>query len=158
MGLAYGTPISDHRSVEDWEATAREHYRRWNGNVDVLYRVEAVRYAAIEPYADMVTGDGAWYTTAPRLELHTFSVAKWTPTGARLSGYCGGSYDRWTSLEPGRKQWASRTAAEALEQFGNRRRAQVHILKGQLRRAERELALCDAAFSQEKLPSPHFTA
>lgn len=151
MGLAYGLPLKGYASLAEWEAAAVERWHEVRAEPrDVLFRVETVSYAAIQPFADPATGDGEWYTTDPRIELFVLTVLKWTPTGARLAYADRFNRDRWTSLDPQRKQWASRTAAEALVQFRDRRRAQVHILKGQLRRAERELALADAALNPEQ--------
>lgn len=150
--MAYGTPIGNRASVEEWEQAARQHEESFGRDPSqMLFRVEA-----IQPYADEVTGDGAWYVTDHRLELSTFRVLRWTPCGARLAGWSGGSSgtsERWVDLRDGHKQWASRTAAEALEQFRQRRKAQVYILKRQLRRAERELALAEGAFALEAIPA-----
>lgn len=124
MTMAYGTPIKD--------AVVRDP------DPKKLYRVEAVSYAAIQPYADQVSGDGEWYTTDPALEVFDFDIIRETPCGATVS-YSHGS-TKWVDLQPG-KQWASRTVEEALRQFEARRKSQIWILKKQLSRAERELAL-----------------
>lgn len=141
MSRAYGTPLQ----LDDLEAATVLAQQRLAGDGDevgVLFRVEAVRYAAIQPYADPVTGDGEWYTTDPRLEVHAYWVYRWTEHGATLRYIEPRSFrPKWVDLRPGAKQWASRDVAEAVRQFAERRRRQIYVLKRQLARAERELAL-----------------
>lgn len=143
MGKAYGIPfaIADaaapfipHPSLDEAEATALAFFANWPaGPPPLLWRVEAVSYATP---VDRYESD-EWTSTPPRLELFYCSVKKWTPHGATL--YEG----RWVDLRPDRKQWASRTPAEALAQFAERRRRQIHILERQLRRAKAELHLAE---------------
>lgn len=139
MGLAYGSPFSasvsilQRGTIEAAEQQERLRYARddaFGTMPDLLWRVETVSYAVGDEFGD-------WSSTDPRLELFGRPVYKRTPCGARLAGPNG----RWVNLQPGAKQWASETPAEALEQFIRRRRGQIHILKRQLNRAERELGL-----------------
>ena len=110
---------------------------------DTLFRIEAVSYAAIAPYADPVTGDGEWYTTKPKLEVSAYPVAKWTEHGATLKIWSG-ARPKWVDLRPG-KQWASRTIEEAVRQFEQRRARQIWILQRQLASAEYERKLAISA-------------
>ena len=135
MGRAYGTPIP-----QTTDGPASGPFIEWQALVrtvpgDYLFRVEAVRYSQyVDPDAER------YETTAPRLELFPLQVRKWTQHGATLEEYSG-CRRRWVELRPDAKQYASRTAAEAVEQFAKRRRAQIYILQAQIARAERELAL-----------------
>jgi hypothetical protein len=124
--MAYGTPL---KQAREWQ---------WEG--DHLFRVEAVSYAAIQPYADPVSGEGAWYTTDPRLEVTGYEVRNWTEHGATLETF---SRRKWVDLRPHAKQWASRTIEEAVEQFRLRRKRQIYILERQLARARYEMDLTD---------------
>ena len=135
--MAYGTPLRDHPTIEAAEQAALDRCRRFGWQGDVLYRVSAVSYAVSDEWGD-------WRSTGPRLELDTHAVAKWTPCGARLHyAERAGADGKWVDLRPDRKQWASRTAREALDQFLARRKGQIHILERQLSRAreEHDLAL-----------------
>jgi hypothetical protein len=138
MSRAYGTPVHLH----DLEATSVLAQQRLAGDGDevgVLFRVEAVRYAAVS-YPAYCDGHGEWYTTDPRLEVHAYWVHNWTECGATLREM-NGARRRWVDLRPGAKQWASRDLAEAVRQFAERRRRQIYVLKRKLARAEQELAL-----------------
>lgn len=152
MSRAYGTPLQ----LDDLEAATVLAQQRLAGDGDevgVVFRVEAVSYAAIQPYADPVTGDGEWYITDPRLEVHAYWVNNWTAHGATLRHVEPGSYrPKWVDLRLGAKQWASRDVAEAVRQFAERRRRQIHVLRRQLVRAERELALTQPQRSLLDLP------
>lgn len=135
MGRAFGTPIPATIDGPQLRAAEGQAYERLGqhypgGAPDVLWRVEAVSYAVGDEY-------GGWTSTGPRLELFVLPVRKWTPCGARLEE------GRWVDLQPDRKQYASRTPDEALQQFINRRKAQIRILEKQLARAKRELRLAE---------------
>lgn len=140
MGRAYGTPIPQTTDGPALGAVETQFWRAWDasGRIqphDILWRVEAVRYSYT------VDADREEYgTTDPRLELFGLTVLRYTPHGATLHEMSG-CRRRWVDLRPGAKQYASRTVAEAVEQFASRRRAQIYILRRQLARAERELAL-----------------
>jgi hypothetical protein len=139
MGRAYGIPVRLH----DLRGTQIQAENKLSGvtKQGVLFRVEAVRYAAITPYADPITGDGEWYTTDPKLELFAYGVHKWTEHGATLKDEWSGSRRRWVDLRSPGKQWASHTAEEAVLQFAQRRKRQIWILERQLKRARMELGL-----------------
>lgn len=147
MGRAYGTPIPQTvdgpvvRSILE----ALSLVRTVPG--DYLFRVEAVSYS------EVIDAEAERYgSTPPRLELFPLQVRKWTQHGATLEEYSG-MRRRWVDLRPDAKQYASRTAAEAIEQFAKRRRAQIYILQAQIARAERELALTQPQVVV--LPGPH---
>lgn len=134
MGRAYGTPIA--QTVDGLQCAAAE----WQALAhtipgDYLFRVEAVSYS------QTIDADREEYgSTDPRLEIFPLEVLRWTEHGATLREMSG-ARNRWVDLRTDAKQYASRTVAEAVEQFSKRRRAQIYILQRQLRRAERELAL-----------------
>lgn len=133
MGRHYGTPIPRTIDGPQLAAAESEARRRTVSGFEYLWRVEGVRYAGCQ--LDQFGGEN-YYLTDPRLELFALSVKKWTPTGARL-------WDgRHVDLRDSAKQYASRTVAEALQQFKRRREAQIWVLQRQLRRAETELRLC----------------
>lgn len=141
MGAPFGLPGVDiiHRygTIGDAERVCRGLFE---DGARLAFRVEAQSYAYfIGPC------DDDWGSTDPRLELSAYRVLKVTPKGFWIEG------DRWISDDPDRKQWASRSALTALDQFVNRRRAQIHILERQLRRAKQELALCEP---KEATPCP----
>jgi len=143
--IAYGTPIG-----ADLEAAERDWTERRLAGLDtkagVLYRVEAVSYSYV------VDADREEYgSTDPRLELFGYIVERWTPCGATLAHSWSGARRRWVNLDPGAKQWASRTCREAIEQFKRRRQGQLHILARQTRRAERELDLALCALGEKQL-------
>lgn len=141
MTLAYGMKFAVRSTTRIWSGLptledAEREFRRVQPNIDVLWRVEAVSYAVP---VDRYESDD-WTSTDPGLELFALAVKKRTPTGARLV-----RGDKWTTLNPARKQWASRTPEEALAQFIARRRSQIYILEKQLARAQRELYLATNA-------------
>lgn len=103
---------------------------------EYLFRVEAVSYSTC--VLD-VNGCESYGSTDARLELFALPVLRWTQYGATLREMVG-ARNRWVDLRPG-KQYASRTAREAVHQFAQRRERQIFILHRQLTRAERELAL-----------------
>ena len=140
MGKAYGTPIpqtTDGPQLDVAQGQVEGTYpapwlAEWT-----LWRIEAVQYSqCVDPDAER------YEATPPRLELFAITVLRYTTHGATLHEYSG-MRRRWTDLRPGHKQYASRTPADALEQFRCRRRAQIRILQAQLARAERELALTE---------------
>lgn len=137
MAIAGGTPLTLDFDAAEQDWTARRLL--FAGPVaGVLYRVEAVSYSYV------VDADREEYgSTDPRLELFGFIVAKWTPHGATLAHAWSGARRRWVDLRPGAKQWASRTARDAVEQFAKRRRAQLYILARQTLRAEYDLQLAE---------------
>lgn len=134
MGRAYGTPIPQTTDGPQCRVAESQALARTVPG-EYLFRVEAVSYSYT------VDADREEYgSTEPRLEVFALEVLRWTEQGATLREMSG-ARNRWVNLQPGAKQYASRTVAEAVEQFASRRRAQIYILQRQLRRAERELAL-----------------
>ena len=99
-------------------------------SVEVLWRCEARTYSYVTD-ADTDT----YGSTEPVLEMHWHIVKRWTRTGARLEN------GKLVFLHKGvtNRQWASRTPAEALASFIERRKRQVRILKRQLEYAEYQL-------------------
>lgn len=137
MGLHFGTPLRDFAdAAAAQEAAIAKHSRFYTDLPGWLIRVEACRYA----YVVNAEYD-EWGTTDPRLELFAFPVKRFTEHGATLKNIWAGAKERWVDLRPGAKQWASRTAADAIEQFADRRRRQLWILGKQIERARNELLL-----------------
>lgn len=100
----------------------------------VLWRLEAKSYSYV------VDADAEIYgSTSPVLEMHWFRVKRWTPCGARLD------WGKYVNLNKAisRREWASRTEAEALVSFKARKSRQVSILQSQAERARQELALTE---------------
>lgn len=154
MGLAYGTALKRDGGFEGAEQKARDrHAHYYTDAPGWLYRAEAVSYAAISPWADEITGDGEWYSTDPSVEIFAYPVLRYTPCGATIRNIWRDG-TKWVNLEPGAKQFASRTAKEAVEALRQRRKAQVYILGKQMRRAQREIDLCDQVLSQTPLAMP----
>lgn len=103
---------------------------------DVLWRADAQRYSYVVDAELEIFG-----TTAPRLELTWWRVAKRTRCGARLDT------GRFVYLDDSitRRRWASPTPEEAIASFIARRKRQIMLLKGQLAYARQELALAERA-------------
>lgn len=144
MGFAYGTPISRYTSLEEaGAATITKHSHYYYADAPGwLLRAEAVSYS----YA--VDADREEYgSTAPAIELWAFPVDRFTPLGATLQNIWSGARKRWVDLRPG-KQWASRTAEEAVQQLADRRKRQLYILARQTRRAEFEVELAQRALAR----------
>lgn len=137
MGRAYGTPV-DLGDLETTTVLAQQRLAGDGDEVGVLFRVEAVRYAGCQLTE---WGGEDYYVTDPKLEVFAFWVHNWTEYGATLRDEWSGSRRRWVDLRSPGKQWASRTIGQAVEQFADRRRRQIWILKRQLRRARDELRL-----------------
>lgn len=145
MSAAYGEPVNL-GDLGETESRIRARWAQWS-EVGMLIKVEAVSYAALR-WADPFSDEREWYSTEPRLEAFGIAVAKWTPCGATLKHDFSGSRPRWVNLEPGAKQWASRTLSEAIEQFRKRRERQIWVLGRKLDRARRELKLCSPSTLQ----------
>jgi len=142
MGLAYGTVLDGTNFAEAEEEWRAGRHLATKPEVGILFRVEAVSYSYV------VDADREEYgSTAPRLELSGHEVLRWTPCGATLKYLRSGCRPKWVNLQPGTKQWASRTAREAVEQFRLRRKGQVHILRRQLARAEFERDLAEGVLA-----------
>lgn len=105
-------------------------------SVEVLWRCEARSYSyTIDPETER------YGSTSPVLEMHWYIVKHWTLTGARLEN----GKLVFLNKHVTNRQWASRTPAEALVAFKERRKRQIRILKNQLQTAEYELALTEGA-------------
>ena len=139
MGMAYGAPLRWNGETFDFDDAQKAC--RHDGDL-VLWRVEAVSYSYIVDAEHDEYG-----STDPRLEVFSIPVLRWTLHGATLVRRVG-VRNQWVDLRPNASQWASRTPADALEQFRLRRQRQLYVLRKQIARAERELALCS--------PSPYF--
>jgi hypothetical protein len=139
MGRAYGVPIPQTTDGPQCACAETQALRRAIPG-DYLFRVEAVRYS------QTIDADAELYgSTDPRLEVFPLRVHAWTQHGATLEEWSG-ARRRWVDLRPEAKQYASRTVAEAVEQFAKRRRAQIYLVERQLRRAQDELRLTQPTF------------
>ena len=101
---------------------------------DVLWRLEARSCSYV------IDPDNERYgSTGPVLEMCWHPVKRWTRCGARLD------WGKYVNLnkDVSRREWASRTEAEALASFVARRKRQIAILEGQAAYARRELALTE---------------
>lgn len=143
--MAYGTKLARFATIEDAERYAfkQAQLSMWakpNGApTGFLYRVEAVSYSVcVDPDRE------EYSSTSPALEVNAYSVRNWTAHGATLDIYSG-ARPKWVDLRPGAKQWASRTAREAVQQFLNRRNRQIWILDRQRQRAKFEAGLAVSA-------------
>jgi len=143
--MAYGTKIRDFATIEDAERHALDSaYFPQGGACGWVYRVEAVSYSYV------IDADYEEYgSTGPELEIIAYRVRNWTQHGATLDGLYSGAKLKWVDLRPGGKQWASRTAREAVEQFLARRKRQMWVLSGQLDRAKYEAGLALTVLGKE---------
>lgn len=110
-------------------------------SVEVLWRCEARSYSYV------IDADTDTYgSTAPVLEMHWHPVKRWTRTGARLEN------GKLVFLQKGvtNRQWASRTPAEALVSFTERRKRQVRILKRQLEYAQYQVQIAENVVFKEE--------
>ena len=148
--LAYGVRVNpgDDLDAKGAEAIAR-HSHYYTDVPGWLIRAEAVRYSG----CSLTEYDGEeYYVTDPAVELFAFPVKRYTPCGATLRDIWSGARERFVDLRPG-KQWASRTAREAVQQLVDRRKRQQWILNKQLRRA-----MDDAHVARIVLHGPKETA
>ena len=149
--MHYGTEVSQHATLQQAaDAAIARHSHFYPAAAGWLLRAAANRYAAIQPYADPVSGEGEWYTTSPELELFAFPVLRWTPCGATILPIWGHRTRTWVRLDDPSKQWASRTAHEAIAQLAFRRNRQQYILERQLNRAKAEERLALEALRATK--------
>lgn len=139
---SYGTEVRSAAQIEAAAQAAIERHSHYYTDVaGWLIRAEANRYSSC--VLD-VNGCEDYYVSGPQIELFAFPVLRFTPLGATLKDIWSGAKQRWVNLQPGAKQWASRTGAEAIEQLRERRRRQVWVISRQMRRAETDMAVCDA--------------
>lgn len=96
-------------------------------------------------YDDVRTTKGMIY-----IKLRKYPVVRNTPCGVWIN--LGLGEEKFVRSDT-RKKFACPTRAKALESFKHRKRAQTHILKQQLRRAEEALKAVDPDYKglQEKL-------
>lgn len=136
MGVPFEVPGATliSRGYGSIDKAAETLHRTWFGvNTPVLFRVEAQSYAyCIDPESDH------WGSTDPRLELRAYRITRVTPKGFWIEAPAG---PRWVPSDPDRKRWACWRPQDALQEFIQRRRAQVRIVERQLARARAELAL-----------------
>lgn len=145
MTMHYGVPLQWSRGGWDFAAAQGKALARQAPGIGFVYRIEAVCYSGCS--IDQNGGEN-YYLTAPKLELFAFPIVRWTEHGATIAyPAVPGGRDKWVDLRPDAKQWASTTVGGALEEFRKRRERQLYILKRQVGRAERELALCDGPYS-----------
>lgn len=137
MGLAYGTPVHKYATLADAEAAAiAKHSHYYTDVPGWLIRAEAVSYSYV------ICADREEYgSTAADIELWAFPVERYTPYGATMADIWSGARKRWVDLRPNAKQWASRTADEAVQQLMLRRKRQLYVLACQTYRAQYELDL-----------------
>lgn len=139
--MAYGTKLTHFATIEAAESHALDsaYYPSGDTAPGFVYRVEAVSYSVcVDPDRE------EYSSTSPVLEVNVYSVRNWTAHGATLDIYSG-ARPKWVDLRPGAKQWASRTAREAVHQFLNRRNRQIWVLDRQLQRAKFEAGLAMSA-------------
>jgi len=147
MGFHYGTPLCDFSgATAAQEAAIARHSHFYTDSVGWLIRVEACRYS----YVTNAEYD-EYGTTDSRLELFAFPVKRFTKHGATLNNIWNSGRNRWVDLRPSAKQWASRTAVDAIEHFINRRHRQLYVLGKQIERARNELLLAE----QSHQPTEH---
>ncbi len=137
--VLFGWPgwTSARMTIEEAEAKTRaQPYFHFDDDT-LLWRVTA------QSYSYTIDADTERYgSTDPQLELHPVRVLKWTPCGATIDWPgAGRRAHKWVDLREDQKQFASRTPAEALEQFSAQCRRRIYVLQRKLARAEQELAL-----------------
>lgn len=137
--VLFGWPgwTSERMTIEDAEAKLRaKPWWRYRDDM-LLWRVVA------QSYSYTIDADTDTYGSSdPQLELHPVDVLKWTPCGATINWPGNGRRKfRWVDLREDAKQFASRTPAEALDQFAAKCRRRIYVLQRKLARAEQELAL-----------------
>lgn len=146
MRLAYGTALRDHATIEDAEEAAiARHSYYYTDVAGWLIRADVVRYSYT------VDADREHYgVTDGQIELWAFPVERWTPCGATMKDIWSGSGLRWVDLRPGAKQWASRTAIEAVAQLDERRRRLIYILERKLDRARDDRQIVHSLLGQKE--------
>lgn len=144
MSLAYGTVLTRYATIEEAQAAAvAKHSHYYTDPVGWVFRAEVVRYSYT------IDADREWYgTTDGAVEIFAFPVRRFTPNGATIQNLWSGAREKWTDLRPGAKQWASRTAREALEQLAERRRRQLWVLNRKVQRAEYDMKLAKRALEE----------
>lgn len=135
--FAYNTPVGTDGFAAEVEAI-RRHSHHYTDAAGWLFRADTVRYSYT------VDADREHYgTTAPRIELRAYPVVRWTPKGATLRDIWGGGGTRWTTLGAYCKQYASRTARDAVAQLLERRRRQLWVLSRKIDHAEEDRCLAE---------------
>jgi hypothetical protein len=100
--------------------------------IEFYYRYEDVQYAAPLDEFDNPQGPGRL-----AVELREYQVVKRTPKGVWLSLYG----DRRFVLNSATRRFACPTKAEAQESFLARKKRQISIHQGSIKRAERAMAI-----------------
>lgn len=150
MTLAYGIALRDHATIEDAEEAAiARHSHYYTDVAGWLIRADVVRYSFT------VDADRAHYgltdgLTDGQIELWAFPVERWTRHGATMKDIWSGSRLRWVDLRPGAKQWASRTALEAIAQLDERRRRLIYVLERKLDRARDDRQIVHSLLEQKE--------
>lgn len=137
MTLAYGTRVSDYPTLEDaGEAAIARHSHYYKDVPGWLIRADIVRYSYT------VDADREEYgLTSGQIELWACPVLRWTQHGATLKDIWSGARQRWVDLRPGAKQWASRTAVDAVAELADRRKRAIYVLTRKLDRAREDLQI-----------------
>lgn len=146
MRLAYGIALRDHATIEGAEAAAiARHSHYYTDVAGWLIRADVVRYS------HTVDADREEYgITSGQIELWAFPVERWTQHGATMKDIWSGSRRRWVDLRPGAKQWASRTALEAVAQLDERRRRLIYVLERKLDRARDDRQIVQSLLTLEQ--------
>lgn len=101
----------------------------------VLYRAEGVTYAPPVDEFDNPYGEGRAV-----VRIDKYAIIDYTPSGAWIAYGC--ERGKFVNLRA-TKQWACASEAEARDALRHRKRRQITILSGQIRTAERVLAILD---------------
>lgn len=146
MRLAYGTSVRDHPTLEDaGEAAIARHSHSYKDAAGWLLRADVVRYSYT------VDADREEYgLTSGQIELWACPVLRWTQHGATLKDIWTGARQRWVDLRPGAKQWASRTAVDAVAELAERRRRQQYVLSRKLDRTREDLQIIHRLLEPER--------
>lgn len=145
MRLAYGIALRDHATIADAEEAAiARHSHYYTDVAGWLIRADVVRYSYT------VADSDEYGLTDGQIELWAFPVLRWTQHGATMKDIWSGSRLRWVDLRPGAKQWASRTALEAIAQLAERRRRLIYVLECKLDRARDDRQIVHSLLEQKE--------
>jgi hypothetical protein len=145
VSFSYGTKIRDHPTLEDaGEAAIARHSHYYTDVAGWLLRADVVRYSyTVDADLDL------YGVTSGQIELWAFPVLRWTQHGATLKDIWSGARQRWVDLRPNAKQWASRTAVDAVAELAERRRRQQYVLSTKLDRTQKDLQLIQSLLEPE---------
>lgn len=145
MRLTYGIALRDHATIADAEEAAiARHSHYYTDVAGWLIRADVVRYS------HTVADSDEYGLTDGQIELWAFPVERWTQHGATMKDIWSGSRLRWVDLRPGAKQWASRTALEAIAQLAERRRRLIYVLERKLDRARDDRQIVHSLLEQKE--------